>query len=78
MNNRATTIELFSEKAVDRNKTTSKLLKLNILDKTAVFLSTLLSQMIVSIVVALFTLAIKIGPLKCLSGFCYNNTSKTN
>jgi hypothetical protein len=78
MNNQATTIELFSEKAVDRDATTSKLLKLSILDKTAVVLSTLLSQMIVSIVVALFTLVIKIGPLKCLSGFCYQNTSKAN
>jgi hypothetical protein len=76
MNNQATTIELFSEKTIDCNTTTSKLLKLSILDKTAVVLFSLLSQMIVSIVVALFTLVIKIGPLKCLSGFCYHNKSK--
>ena len=76
MNNQATTIDQFPGKAVNRDTTTSKPLKSSILDETAVVISALLSRMIVSIVVALFTLVIKIGPLKCLSGFCYHNASK--
>lgn len=76
MNIQATTIVLFSEKEIDHNTASSKLLKLNTLDKIADVLSNLLSEMTISIVVAIFALLIKIGPLKCLSGFCYDNNSK--
>jgi hypothetical protein len=76
MNIQATTIVLFSKKAVDYDSITSKLLKLNTLDKTVDVLSGLLSQTIVSVVVAIFRLPTKIESLKCLSGFCYDTNSK--
>ncbi len=61
MNNNATPIETLFEKAGDYSKTTIELLKLNAIDKSADVVSTLAVQLVIFIVVALFTLVINFG-----------------
>jgi hypothetical protein len=76
MKNSATTFEISYLKEIDCNTTTPILLKLNTLDKIADVYYSLLSKIVISIVVALFTQLIKIKSLECLSGFCYHNKSE--
>ena len=61
METKASTIELLFEKAEDYARTTAELTKLTVVDKSADVLSSLLSQMAVGVVVALFSLLINIG-----------------
>lgn len=61
METKASTIELLFEKAEDYARTTAELTKLTVVDKSADVLSSLLSQMAVVVVVALFSLLINIG-----------------
>ena len=61
MNNNATAIETLFEKAGDYGKVSMELFKLQAIDKSAEVLSTLASKLVVTIVVALFTLCINIG-----------------
>lgn len=61
METKASTIELLFEKAEDYARTTAELTKLTVVDKSADVLSSLLSQMAVAVVVALFSLLINIG-----------------
>ena len=72
MKNSATTIVICSER-----ETNSKLGTLSLKDKTADAISYFMSQLVISIVVTLFTQLIKIKALECLSGFCYPYKSKT-
>jgi hypothetical protein len=77
MDNQATSIELFFGKTVNRNATTSKLLKLNILDKTVVVLYVSLPLIIASIALVLFKSTLKIGLSRGFSGFCNGNEFNT-
>nr|WP_314834452.1 hypothetical protein [uncultured Flavobacterium sp.] len=61
METKASTIELLFEKAEDYARTTAELTKLTVVNKSADVLSSLLSQMAVGVVVALFSLLINIG-----------------
>lgn len=61
MDNQATTIEMLFEKAENYTKTTVELTKLNVIDKTADVVSSLLSRLIVLVVVAMFALLFNIG-----------------
>jgi hypothetical protein len=61
MDNQATTIEMLFEKAQDYTRTTVELTKLNVIDKSADVLSSLLSRLTVLIVAAMFALLINIG-----------------
>nr|WP_315214698.1 hypothetical protein [uncultured Flavobacterium sp.] len=61
METKASTIELLFEKAEDYARTTAELTKLTVVDKSADVLSSLLSQMAIGVVVALFSLLINIG-----------------
>ena len=61
MSNNATAIETLFEKAGDYGKVSMELFKLQAIDKSAEVLSALASKMVVTIVVALFTLSINIG-----------------
>ncbi|MFE3872456.1 hypothetical protein ACFX5F_14615 [Flavobacterium sp. ZS1P70] len=61
MDNQATPIEMLFEKAEDYTRTTVELAKLNVIDKSADVLSSLLSRLIVVIVVAMVALLINIG-----------------
>lgn len=61
METKASTIELLFEKAEDYARTTAELTKLTVVDESADVLSSLLSQMAVGVVVALFSLLINIG-----------------
>jgi hypothetical protein len=61
MDNQATPIEMLFEKAEDYTRTTVELAKLNVIDKSADVLSSLLSRLIVLIVVAMVALLINIG-----------------
>ena len=76
MKNSATTIGIYSEKEENSNRTNSKLVTLSLKDKIADALSSFMSQLVISIVVTLFTQLIKIKALACLSGFCYPNKSE--
>jgi hypothetical protein len=73
----ATTIKIPSEE-VNSNDTNSKLGSLSLKDKMADTLSTFMSELVISIVVAIFTQLIKIKSLECLSGFCYHDKSKAS
>ena len=75
MKNSATT-GINNTNAKDSYKTKTKKTILNLKTKIANVLSTLLFQIVTTVVVALFSLVIKIEPFKCLSGFCYDNNSK--
>lgn len=77
MDNQATSIGLFFEKTVNRNATTSKLLKLNILDKTVVVLYVSLPLIIASIALVLFKSVLNIGLSRGFSGFCSGNEFNT-
>jgi len=61
VDNQATTIEMLFERAEDYTRTTVELTKLNVIDKSADVLSSLLSRLTVLIVVAMFALLINIG-----------------
>jgi hypothetical protein len=61
MDNQATTIEMLFERAQDYTRTTVELTKLNVIDKSADVLSSLLSRLTVLIVAAMFALLINIG-----------------
>jgi hypothetical protein len=61
METKVTTIELLFERAEDYVRTTAEITKLNVIDKSADVLSSLLSQMAVAIVVILFSLLLNIG-----------------
>jgi len=61
MDNQATTIEMLFERAQDYTRTTVELTKLNVIDKSADVLSSLLSRLTVLIVVAMFALLVNIG-----------------
>lgn len=71
MKNSVTIIGICSKKEEN-----SKLVTLSLNDKIAETLSSFMSQLLISIVVILFTQLIKIKALKCLSGFCYHNKSE--
>jgi hypothetical protein len=71
----ATTIKIPSEE-VNSNDTNSKLGFLSLKDKMVDALSSFMSELVITIVVAIFTQLIKIKSLACLSGFCYSNKSK--
>jgi hypothetical protein len=76
MKNSATTIGIDSEKEVNSNEPNLKLGTKSLKDKIANTISSFMSQLVISIVVALFTQLIKIKALACLSGFCYHNKSE--
>jgi len=76
MKNSLTTIEVYSEKEEDSNQTNSKLLPISLKDKIADALSSFMSELVITIVVTLFTQLIKIKEFECLFGFCYHNKSK--
>jgi hypothetical protein len=76
MKNSATTFETLYIKTEDCITATPILLKLNMLDKIADAYYSLMSKIIISIVVALFTQLIKFKSFECLSGFCYHNKSE--
>ena len=61
MKDNATPIETLFEKAENFSKTTLELFKLNVIDKTSEVASTLAVQLVLFMVVALFTLIINIG-----------------
>lgn len=61
MNNNATAIESLFEKAGDYGKTSMELFKLQAIDKSAEVLSVLAGKLVITIVVALFTLSVNIG-----------------
>lgn len=61
MDNNASTIGMLFEKVEDYTRTTAELVKLNAIDKSADVLSSLMSQIALAIVVAMFTLLINIG-----------------
>lgn len=61
MDNQATTIEMLFERAEDYTRTTIELTKLNVIDKSADVLSSLLSRLTVIIVAAMFVLLVNIG-----------------
>lgn len=61
MKDNATPIEKLFEKAEDFSKTTIELFKLNVVDKSSEIASTLAVQLVIFMVVALFTLIINIG-----------------
>lgn len=61
MDNQATTIETLFERAQDYTRTTVELTKLNVIDKSADVLSSLLSRLTVLIVAAMFALLVNIG-----------------
>lgn len=69
MKNSATTIGIYSEKEAN-----TKIMPLSLKGKIADALSSFMSQLVISIVVTLFTQLIKIKALECLSGFCYNKS----
>ncbi len=77
MNNQATSIGLFFEKTASRNTTTSKLLKLNTLDKTVFVIYTLQLQIMASIALVLFILPMHIGWIKCFPGFCCDDKANS-
>jgi hypothetical protein len=73
MKNSTTTKGIHSQKEENSRKNPkSVLLSLN--DKIVDALSSFMSQLLFSMVVALFTQLIKIKSLACLSGFCYNKS----
>ena len=61
MNNNATPIETLFEKAGDYGKISMELFKLQAIDKSAEVFSVLASKLVITIVVALFTLCVNIG-----------------
>ena len=61
MENNATTIEMLFERAEDYTRTTVELAKLHAVDKTADVMSSLLSRLTVSIVIAMFAFLANIG-----------------
>ncbi len=61
MKDNATPIETLFEKAENFSKTTIELFKMNAIDKSAEVASTLAVHLVISMVVALFTLIINIG-----------------
>lgn len=61
MDNNATAIELLFERAENYSKTSVELVKLKIIDKTANVMSSLVTQLVITIVVALFILSITVG-----------------
>lgn len=73
MKNSTTKKRIFFEKEENSRKNPkSALLSLN--DKIVDALSYFMSQLVISMVVTLFTQLIKIKSLACLSGFCYNKS----
>ena len=76
MNNSATTIAIIPSQAEDKNKVSVKSVYQNLTDKITVYLSDVMSEIIIAFVVALFTLLIKIKGLESLSGFCFPNKLK--
>jgi hypothetical protein len=60
-NNVTTSIEKLIERAEDYSKTTAELLKFKLIDKTSDIVSSLVSQLIIFVVVALFAFIINIG-----------------
>ncbi|MDD2675622.1 hypothetical protein DR871_007130 [Flavobacterium petrolei] len=61
MENNATTIEMLFERAENYTKTTVELARLNVVDKTADVVSSLISRIAVSIVFAMFAFLVNIG-----------------
>lgn len=61
MENTATNFDLLYEKAKKYTETSIELLKLNAIDKTAEVLSSLVSRIAITMVVAMFTLFLNIG-----------------
>jgi hypothetical protein len=61
MENNATTIEMLFERAENYTKTTVELARLNVVDKTADVVSSLISRIAVSIVFAMFVFLVNIG-----------------
>lgn len=61
MDNKATPIEVLFEKAEDYTKTTVELYKLNLIDKTADVVSSIVSRLAIIMVVALFAFTVNIG-----------------
>ncbi len=61
MDNNVTAIELLFERAENYSKTSVELVKLKIIDKTANVMSSLVTQLVITIVVALFILSITVG-----------------
>ena len=61
MNNSEKPIEMLFEKAENYGKTTVELFKLNAINKTADIVSSLAMQLVIFIVIALFSLSINIG-----------------
>jgi hypothetical protein len=60
-NNTPTAVELLFEKAENYGKTTIELAKLNVIDTLAEVVSSLATQLALSIVVAMFLLTVNIG-----------------
>lgn len=61
MDNNVTAIELLFERAENYSKTSVELVKLKIIDKTAHVMSSLVTRLVITIVVALFILSITVG-----------------
>lgn len=76
MNNSVTTTKVHYTNTEEYNKANTKWTALDLKSRIENVLSSLISQIIVFVVVALFSLVIKFKPFKCLSGFCYDNNSK--
>ena len=61
MDNNATPIELLFERAESYSKTSVELFKLHAINKSADVVSSLITRLVITIVVALFTLSITVG-----------------
>lgn len=61
MENNTSTIEKLFERAIEYTTTTAELMKLQVVDKAADVVSSLLSRIIVSIVIVLFAFFVNIG-----------------
>lgn len=60
-NNSPTHIEVLFEKAENYGKTTIELAKLNVIDKSAEVVSSLATQLVLAIMVAMFVLTLNVG-----------------
>ena len=60
-NNTPTAVEMLFEKAENYGKTTIELAKLNVIDTSAEVVSSLATQLALSIIVAMFVLTVNIG-----------------
>jgi hypothetical protein len=61
MNNNVASIEMLFEKAEDYSKTSIDLIKLNAIDKSADFASSLLTHLVISLVATMFIISFNIG-----------------